>query len=253
MLGEDFEIKVNHHQDLILNELSFSAFEGERIAIMGKNGESKTTLLLALTGLHAKSPDTTQTGAIESSSIAMVFQNPEYQFITHTVIDEINYGLDVVDNSIAESALASFRLSHCAKQNPFKLSGGEKRRLSVLAMARHDRDVLLADEPTLGLERKDTFAIMSQFNTLADNHKTVILTSHDIRLITTYSTRLLILDKGKIVADDTPYKIFRDESLCKHLEINRPELITYIVTHFSEAEVKRILLALEISIYDENV
>src|SRR5690606_30111954 len=109
-------------------------------------------------------------GEITGRSPVMVFQNPEHQFLTHSVHDELRFGLNTDDSTEAavQRLSTAFGIDYLAHLNPFRLSGGEKRRLSVAAgllaaQHRSEPTVLLADEPTFGLDRAATTTMLNEF------------------------------------------------------------------------------------------
>lgn len=240
-------------QTVIFDGLTFSIYQGERVAVLGNNGAGKSTLLMALAGLLANQKEILLKGDIHSQSVGMIFQNPEYQFLANTVIDEVSYGIPPSKGAVIDETLRQFRLAHLASQNPYKLSGGEKRRLSLAAMSLHDRSILLADEPTFGLDRRDTFMIMNELCKLSKFGKTLLFSSHDLRLIATYATRIFVLKNGKIMADGSPYDILGNELLCDSLEIITPPFIKFLFSQYTQEEVTRILFRLEQMTYANQI
>ena len=184
----------------ILADVDWDIHASERIAVMGANGTGKTTLLLALAGLIDVE------GSVTGKQPVMVFQNPEHQFLTHSVYDELRFGLvpnDTTEASVQELS-AAFGLDHLAKLNPFRLSGGEKRRLSVAAgllAAKHGSaaTVLLADEPTFGLDRAATTTMLKVLADYADTGGAVAIITHDQRITEAWATRRLIVAEGALV------------------------------------------------------
>lgn len=186
--------------EIIMSDVDLEVHPGERIALMGPNGTGKTTLLMALAGLLDVD------GELSGLSPVMVFQNPEHQFLTHSVHDELRFGLEQDDDvETAVQAVSSvFGLDHLAEQNPFRLSGGEKRRLSVAAglLAAQQRaapTVLLADEPTFGLDRANTTVMIDQLATHADNGGAVVIITHDRRVADAWATRIVSVQHGAVV------------------------------------------------------
>jgi len=174
--------------------------EGMSTVIVGANGSGKTTLALTLAGLIPP-----VTGEVDASRLAppgkrgphtwkskelltrigTVFQSPEHQFVTSSVFDEIAVGLralKVPRDSIEEDVtclLDQLRLAHLAKANPFTLSGGEKRRLSVATvLACHPR-VIILDEPTFGQDRLTWMALVDLVRHLRDQGTTIVSVTHD--------------------------------------------------------------------------
>ncbi len=177
---------------LVLDAISVQLVGGEVVALLGRNGVGKSSLLLSLAGLLPP-----QSGALSGTRPGLVFQNPEAQFLAHRVRDEIAVGLsgsatDV--DALVRRQLATHRLEHLAEQSPYRLSGGEQRRLSLAAMlAHHDRPLLLADEPTFGLDRRDTIATSNVFRDQARQGRGILFSSHDLRLVATIADRVIVL------------------------------------------------------------
>ena len=185
--------------DPVVTDVDLDIYPGERIAVMGANGTGKTTLLMALAGLLESE------GTIEGCRPVMVFQNPEHQFLTHSVDDELRFGLEPHANTEASITQLSqaFGLDHLGALNPFRLSGGEKRRLSVAAgllAARHGSDatVLLADEPTFGLDRAATTTMLKQLADYADAGGAVAIITHDQRIADAWATRIVTVSQGAL-------------------------------------------------------
>ena len=184
----------------VVTDTDLDICPGERIAVMGANGTGKTTLLLALSGLIDVEGD------VIGRQPVMVFQNPEHQFLTHSVQDELRFGLVPNDDTEAsvQGLSKEFGLDHLAQLNPFRLSGGEKRRLSVAAgllAAKHGSEttVLLADEPTFGLDRAATTTMLHAFANYADTGGAVVIITHDQRLADAWATRVLTVAEGALV------------------------------------------------------
>src|SRR5690606_5743419 len=139
--------------------------QGEFLAIIGTNGAGKTTLVRAIAGVNRPPRGTVLTGGLDLAranpkkivnQIGFVFQNPEHQFITHTVYDELAHPLrlqKVAEGTIREKVddmLTRFGLQDIAHSHPFLLSGGQKRRLSVGTALITGAPLLVLDEPTFG-------------------------------------------------------------------------------------------------------
>ncbi|WBL19458.1 ABC transporter ATP-binding protein [Citricoccus sp. NR2] len=179
----------------VLDGLDLTVRAGERIVVRGDNGSGKTTLLTALAGLvrlRGRSGRSGNAGELTGTAPVMVFQNPEHQFLAHTVNDEL--GEDPLGTELADR----FGLGHVGALNPFRLSGGEQRRLSVAlgllaARRREDPTVLLADEPTFGLDRASTTAVMSELARYAADGGAVVVVTHDDELTRAWATRVVRL------------------------------------------------------------
>ncbi|WP_026819504.1 ABC transporter ATP-binding protein [Arthrobacter castelli] len=173
---------------------------GQALSITGPNGAGKSTLALTLAGLlppvsgHVTASEALAAGAGPDpctwrpkdliSRIGTVFQEPEHQFVTHRVYDELAFGLrqlhdDGNDAGRVEELLERLRLSHVAGANPFTLSGGEKRRLSVATALAARPDVLVLDEPTFGQDANTWAELASLLNSQLDAGAAVVSVTHD--------------------------------------------------------------------------
>lgn len=186
----------------VLEDVSLEVGAGRVLAVVGLNGSGKSTLLLALAGLLPLGR--AQGARVSGGSVGMVFQQPEHQLLSRTVEEETAYGprrarLSDVPGRV-ETALRRYALDHLRQRDPFRLSGGEQRRLSLAAMAVCGHDVLLADEPTFGQDRSTTRATASALRDLADEGRGVVVVTHDLRLAGLIADDLLVLRAGRVAA-----------------------------------------------------
>ena len=206
----------------LLRDINLELHAGEIVALLGANGVGKTSLLLSLAGLLAPAA-----GAVTGRRPGMVFQNPEHQFVSTTVRGEVGYCVD--PGAPIEELLAEHRLAHLAEQNPYRLSGGEKRRLSVAAMLAHSRPVLLADEPTFGLDRRATIAAISAFRAAATKGTAIVLSSHDLRTVATLAHRAVVIAEGTVIADAPLFEVLRDRETLARARLTLPPLIEWLL------------------------
>ncbi len=179
--------------------------------------------------------------AVQGPRPGLVFQNAEHQFVATTVHKEIGYGLPPeTAKEVVDRQLHRHRLTHLAGQNPFRLSGGEKRRLSLAAMLAHDRPMLLADEPTLGLDRRDAIATAVTLRELADRGGAVALASHDLRLVAGLADRAIVLGHGGVLADGPTEDVFSDAAALARAGLSLPPLVAWLLAHTAGA-VGRVL------------
>ncbi|MHB1063918.1 MAG: ABC transporter ATP-binding protein [Georgenia sp.] len=228
----------------LLSEIDLSVRPGEVVALLGANGVGKSTLLLTLAGLLEP-----LTGAVGGARPGLVFQNAEHQFLAHTVAEEIAHGLapDVAEEVVA-GQLRRHRLTHLAEQNPFRLSGGEKRRLSLAAMLAHDRPVLLADEPTLGLDRRDAITTTHTLQDFAAGGGAVVLASHDLRTVTTLASRVIVLGEGGVLADGPTTQVLSDACVLARAGLVLPPLVAWLLTNLPARAVPHVLRQLDYAV-----
>ncbi|MBN1969522.1 MAG: ABC transporter ATP-binding protein [Candidatus Delongbacteria bacterium] len=180
--------------DLYYN-LDFDLKEGEIVSIIGKNGTGKTTLLKILSGLLKPNKGSIKLYDNEFhsigkkelySKIALLWQNPEYHFIGNTVFEECdNIGL-----------LKKYNLEMYKDKNPFTLSWGEKRRLSLAILQNLDRKIFLLDEPTFGQDIKNLNILMQQINQMSNEGISFVIVTHNMEFANKISHRVLKLESG---------------------------------------------------------
>ncbi|MEV0460595.1 ATP-binding cassette domain-containing protein, partial [Catellatospora methionotrophica] len=191
--------------DLRVRHLSYpdvTVRAGAALAVTGPNGCGKSTLALALGGLlkpaggEVRSPDGPPhrwRARTLAARIGSVFQNPEQQFVAATVRDELTLGGTPADR--VDELLTRLRLDRLAGANPFTLSGGEARRLSVAtALAARPR-LLILDEPTFGQDRRTWIELVDMLATLRDDGHGIVAVTHDPDVVTTLADRVLDLNR----------------------------------------------------------
>ena len=193
------DVTVRRGDRAVVRRVDLQVRSGTITAVLGANGSGKSTLLLGLAGLLPAD------GVRGTGRVGMVFQNPEHQFLARSARGEIEMGLQHeasgnTRDARADAILTSYGLSEVADRDPFRLSGGQQRRLSLAAMGAMADDVLLADEPTFGQDRRTTLAVADQLRRIADRGGAVVLVSHDLRLVASLADHVLLLAHGAPVA-----------------------------------------------------
>lgn len=198
--GKTETIKVEHA------EIS----SGEWITVIGSNGAGKSTLLLALMqlirtqGMYALKGKSISANVNLSREIAFVFQNPEYQFVTNSVWDEVAYSLrlrELPEPDITvkvNELLQQFDLVDRQNAHPYQLSLGQKRRLSVAAAIAPEQPILLLDEPTFGQDAKNTFAMLEKLEYWRRQGTTIIMVTHDLEIVRYFATQVWEIQQGRL-------------------------------------------------------
>ncbi|THE10869.1 energy-coupling factor ABC transporter ATP-binding protein [Bacillus timonensis] len=199
-----------------INIHDIQVYPGEWIVIKGKNGAGKSTLLHSLmqfiktTGRYSLFGDIVTHSKRLDKHMAFVFQNPELQFVTNSVVEEIAYSLRIEKRNereiskTVEELLQIFQLKKHQNKHPYQLSMGQKRRLSVAASIVRGQQILLLDEPTFGLDLKNTFALLTLLEKYRQKNKTIIMVSHDERIEANFATRVWMIEDGKLIKDLFP-------------------------------------------------
>ena len=223
----------------VLHGVDLDVPRGAFVAVVGANGAGKTSLIQALAGVVSPPKGTVHVDGLDvgradartlSSRIGFVFQNPEHQFIAHTVFDEIAHGLrrqrlpdDEVRHRTA-ALLERFGLEAKAESHPFLLSGGQKRRLSVGTALVAGAPVLVLDEPTFGQDRARADELLSLLSELNAEGTTIVVVTHDMQLVTDYADRTVVLADGRVLAEGATTELFADDALIARAGLRPPPL-----------------------------
>jgi energy-coupling factor transport system ATP-binding protein len=232
-------LTVKRGRSEVLHGIDLDIPAGSLTAVVGANGAGKTTLIQALAGVVPPprgrvSVDDLDPGRSSprdlAARIGFVFQNPEHQFIAHTVFDELAHGLrlrSVPDAEISERVgemLGRFGLEHKADVHPFLLSGGEKRRLSVGTALITRPAVLALDEPTFGQDRARADELLRLLEGLRDEGTTIMIVTHDLQLVADHTTHTIVLADGRVHAAGPTADLFATEGLFEAAGLRLPAL-----------------------------
>ena len=199
---------------VVVDGVDLDVASGDFLAIVGTNGAGKTTLLQAIAGVIPAPAGSVDVLGMDPSRadardrarrIGFVFQNPEHQFVTHTVADELELGLrlqgmpEAERHDEVERMLRRFDLVEHRDRHPFLLSGGQKRRLSVGTALVAGAPVLALDEPTFGQDRARAAELLDILRTLNDEGTTVLVVTHDLQLVADYADRVAVMQGGRVI------------------------------------------------------
>lgn len=241
----DYSIKTPY-QYRALNQVSTTFTESKFYAIVGQTGSGKSTLIQHLNAIlkptegQLKIGDTNITKKTKSKKLApvrkkvgIVFQFAEHQLFEDTVEKDIifgplNYGTDK-EAAIqkAESLMDLLSMDRSLlKKSPFELSGGQKRRIAIAGVLAMEPEILVLDEPTVGLDPKGQHDMMELFNDIHENLGiTVILISHQMDIVLKYADEVKVIKAGEIVAEDKPVNIFTNNELLNQTHLEPPNII----------------------------
>jgi energy-coupling factor transporter ATP-binding protein EcfA2 len=232
-------LHFNYDTTPALQGVSAEIGAGELVAIIGQNGSGKTTLAKHLNGLLRPSQGHIHLFGENISgravgqlarSVGYVFQNPDHQIFSPTVREEIavgprNLGLDEATiHQRVENSLAQFGLLPYADEQPALLSFGLRRKVSVAAVVAMDTPILVLDEPTTGLDWRSATELMAIVDELVANGRTVLLITHDMRLVADYVPRCLVMQDGRLLADGPTRHIFQQDHILYQAQLHRPQI-----------------------------
>ena len=217
-----------------LRGLSLEIIAGESIALVGANGSGKSTLLRLLDGLCFASRGTVSFRGdpltqerLHSDDfalsfrrrVALVFQNPDVQLFNPTVFDEIAFGpaqLNLPKPEIrqrVEDALRVMRIEHLSERPPYRLSGGEKKRVALASVIVLDPEVILLDEPTSTLDPRSQSQLIDLLQNWKGASKTIITATHQLEILDELADRLVVLEQGTVAASGATRDILNDFDL----------------------------------------
>ncbi len=236
-----------------LDDVSFVLHKGEFVGLIGHTGSGKSTLVQHLNALIR--PDS---GSIYyegadiyekdydrkalRGKVGLVFQYPEYQLFEETVLSEViygpvNMGMDKKDAELAAyDAIRRVGLEEeCIDQSPFDLSGGQKRRVAIASVLAMDPEILVLDEPTAGLDPAGRSELLEMIKELKEKEGiTIVLVSHSMDDVAEAADRIIVMDKGRIIYDDVPVRVFEHINELEEMGLAAPQM-SYLLRDLKKA------------------
>ncbi len=214
----------------VLCGTTLSLAAGQKVALIGRNGSGKSTLLLHCNGILrpdqgqicvAGKPVGYDRQALRQwrSQVGVLFQNPDDQLFSASVAQDISFGplnmglstLEARQRVLTAAELCG--ISDLLERPTHALSGGEKARVALAGVLAMDPLVLLADESLANLDPWMRRQVMQIFHDLVQQGKTVVLATHDLATVRSWADRVIVMEAGRVVADDTPQQVFSDPVL----------------------------------------
>lgn len=230
-----------------LTDINLEIPDGQFIGVIGHTGSGKSTLIQHLNGLISATSGTVYYNGKNiyeegydlktlRSKVGLVFQYPEHQLFEADVFTDVCFGpknLGLPKEEIEARAYEALKLvglkEKYYKKSPFELSGGQKRRVAIAGILAMKPDVLVLDEPTAGLDPKGRDDILDQVAKLhAEKKITVILVSHSMEDIARYVERIIVMNKGQVLFDDTPREVFGHYKELEKVGLAAPQ-VTYLM------------------------
>jgi len=206
---------------------------GERVVLLGANGSGKSTLLKLLDGIIAPSAGTMRALGRDVAAVAdgqdafrfhrevgLVFQDPDIQLFSPTVLDDVAFGplqLGLPPDEVracCDEALRQMDIEHLADRAPFELSGGEKKRAAIASVLSLRPEVLLLDEPTASLDPRTKWVLVHLIQRLGEGGKTLVTATHELDIVPLIADRVVILGENRrVLADGEPAALLADRAL----------------------------------------
>lgn len=207
---------------------------GEKVAVIGPNGAGKSTFLLHLNGIHLPSHGRVRVAGIEvtrqtarrvRAEVGLVFQDPDDQLFSPTVFEDVAFGpihMGLPPEEVhrrVEGALAKVGMTGSERRAPFHLSLGQRKRVALATVLAMEPSVLVLDEPSAGLDPRGRRELVRLLQGL---EQTLIVSTHDMRLVAEVFPRTVILDDGRLIADGPTELLLEDEALLEAHGLERP-------------------------------
>ena len=230
-----------------LKDINLEIPDGEFVGIIGHTGSGKSTLIQHLNGLIKAT-----SGAVYyngdniydehydmrglRSQVGLVFQYPEHQLFEVDVLTDVCFGpknQGLSKEECEKRARKALKLVGLKKkyfsQSPFELSGGQKRRAAIAGVLAMEPHVLILDEPTAGLDPKGRDEILDQIASLhKETGMTVVLVSHSMEDIAKYADRIIVMNQGEVMLNDTPKEVFSHYRELEAVGLAAPQ-VTYLM------------------------
>ncbi len=225
-----------------LHDVSLAVRSGEKLAVVGPNGAGKSTLLLHLNGtlrVGTQDGDRVRVGGLTvgdktvqavRAKVGLIFQDPDDQLFSPTVFEDVAFGplhMGLPEDEVRERvarALAAVGMTGHEEHMPHHLSLGERKRIAIATVLAMDPEILVLDEPSAGLDpraRRNLIALLSELP------QTMLVASHDMRLVWDLCPRSVILDGGRLVVEGPTPRLLQDQALMERHGLEVPYSYPY--------------------------
>jgi len=222
-----------------LKGIDLQVRRGERLAIMGANGSGKSTLFLTLNGvrkptagrvlLNGNPVDYSRKGLLDlRKKVGIVFQDPDNQLFSASVLQEISFGVmnlglsEQEARSRVEAVMEELNITPFRSKPTHFLSGGQKKRVSIADILVMNPEIIILDEPAAALDPKHAKMIDGIIDELGNRGITVILSTHDVNRALIWADRVVLLDDGVVIGEGTPEEIFSDDAILNQTNLEKP-------------------------------
>ncbi|MEN6413602.1 MAG: ABC transporter ATP-binding protein [Veillonellales bacterium] len=219
---EDLFYRYGKQDQPALCGVNLKVRQGEKVAVMGRNGSGKSTLLAHMAGMIVPQQGVVTIAgqlirrrlSLPLGTVGLVMQNPDLMLFHRSVRQEVIFGLEnlkleeKIRTERYSKAMEGFALTALQADPPLSLSRGQRLRTATAAVAAMNPSVIFLDEPTTG---QDQDHIDSMMTSLLEQAETVVFCTHDVETVIRYASRVVVMEQGRIVADEIPRKIFADE------------------------------------------
>ena len=227
-----------------INGVSLEIQRGERVAILGPNGSGKSTLILLIAGLLTpekgeitvfNEKTTSRNFQKLRQKMGIVFQDPDDQLFTQSVIEDIEYGpknLRLPESDIknrSDHVLEKMRIRHLRDRPPHRLSFGEKKKVSLATALVMEPELLILDEPTANLDLMSRRDLIRTLNELNAAGTTVVISTHDVEALSELADRIVVISRGVLVGEGETSKVLQDLPLLESAGLEPPAIVKLFI------------------------
>jgi energy-coupling factor transport system ATP-binding protein len=256
---KDLWFRYDDLQDWVLRGVDLQIRPGEFLAIVGQNGAGKTTLVKHLNGILTPDKGKVLVAGRDSHEIPLeematqvgyCYQNPDHQIFNLTVRKELEFGLrnlGVPDDEIErriQIVLKTVELEGYEEEYPFALSRGQRQKLAVGTILAMNPPVMIIDEPTTGMDWRGGVQMMNLIKELHEVGHTIVMITHDMRIVTSYASRVVVMAQGQVLAEGTPREVFVQTNVLREAFLEAPQ-ICRIAQALAEFGIDRRILSIE--------
>jgi cobalt/nickel transport system ATP-binding protein len=228
-----------------LKNVSLEVRQGERLAILGPNGSGKSTLILLIAGLLTPNkgeirvfgePTTSKNFQKFRSRIGLVFQDPDDQLFTSSVIEDIEYGpknLKLPEEDVKQRSahvLEKMGIQHLRGRPPHRLSFGEKKKVSLATALVLKPELLILDEPTANLDLVSRRGLIETLNELNRAGTTIVVSTHDVEALPELADRIIVISHGSLIGEGEIHQVLQDSKLLESSGLEPPTIVK-LFTH----------------------
>jgi cobalt/nickel transport system ATP-binding protein len=225
-----------------LRNLTLPIPKGRRVAILGANGSGKSTLFLTLNGILRPAEGAVLLGGEPvrydrkglndlRRRVGLVFQDPDSQLFAASVRQDISFGPINLGLSTAEvrarveAAIQDTQIGDLADRPTHLLSYGQKKRVAIAGVLAMDPEVIVADEPTAGLDPEMTSRLLELLDRLHALGRTIVVSTHDLELAYAWADEAFVLQRGELIGSGPPAHVFQDADMLRRARLLQPLLL----------------------------
>jgi len=223
-----------------IQDVTVNIRRGDYVALIGKNGSGKSTLVKHFNGLLRPTRGKVEVGGLDtvvtrseelSRIVGYVFQNPDYMLFSTTIEDEVafgpkNLGLKPAEvKERVEEALAVTGLVEHRRESPLFFGKGVRRRITIASVLSMNPDVMVIDEPTTGMDYRGRESVMALIDKLNGLGKTMVIITHDMKVVAAHSSRVLVMADGQLILDSPTEDLFGNRGVLAKASLKPPQRI----------------------------